>query len=56
MYQSRSRIDGGFGQVVDRSPKPDQFYAVSSFALKADQDQKSMVCTLQIARYFKEGS
>ena len=36
--------------------KPDQFYAVSSFALKADQDQKSMVCTLQIARYFKEGS
>ena len=36
--------------------KPDQFYAVSSFSLKADQDQKSMVCTLQIARYFKEGS
>jgi len=36
--------------------KPDQFYAVSSFTLKADQDQKSMVCTLQIARYFKEGS
>jgi len=38
--------------------KPDQFYAISSFSLKADQDQKSMVCTLQIARYFKnkEGS
>ena len=38
--------------------KPDQFYALSSFSLKADQDQKSMVCTLQIARYFKtkEGS
>jgi hypothetical protein len=36
--------------------KPDQFYAITSFALKADQDQKSMVCTLQIARYFKEGS
>jgi hypothetical protein len=35
--------------------KPDQFYAVPSFSLKADQDQKSMVCTLQIARYFKEG-
>ncbi len=33
--------------------KPDQFYAVSSFSLKADQDQKSMICTLQIARYFK---
>ena len=34
--------------------KPDQFYAISSFSLKADQDQKSMVCTLQIARYFKD--
>lgn len=36
--------------------KPDQFYAVSSFSLLADQDQKSMVCTLRIARYFKGGS
>ena len=36
--------------------QPDQFYAISSFSLKADEDQKSMVCTLQIARYFKEGS
>ncbi len=36
--------------------KPDQFYAISSFSLKADQDQKSMVGTLQIARYFKGGS
>jgi hypothetical protein len=36
--------------------KPDQFYALSFFSLKADEDQKSMVCTLQIARYFKEGS
>jgi hypothetical protein len=34
--------------------KPDAFYAVSLFSLKADQDQKSMVCTLQLARYFKE--
>jgi hypothetical protein len=33
--------------------KPEQFFAISSFSLKADQDQKSMVCTLQIARYFK---
>jgi len=33
--------------------KPDQFYAISLFSLKADQDQKSMVCTLNIARYFK---
>ena len=36
--------------------KPDQFYAISSLSLKADQDQKSMVCTLKIARYFKGGS
>jgi hypothetical protein len=34
--------------------KPEQFYAISSFSLKADQDQKSMVCTLQVARYFKD--
>jgi hypothetical protein len=34
--------------------KPDQFYAITSFSLKADQDQKSMVCSLQIARYFKD--
>lgn len=34
--------------------KPEEFYAVSSFSLKADQDQKSMVCFLKIARYFKE--
>lgn len=38
--------------------KPDQFYAISSFTLNADQDQKSMDCEVQIARYFKskEGS
>jgi hypothetical protein len=34
--------------------KPESFYALSLFSLKADQDQKSMVCTLQIARYFQE--
>jgi phosphoenolpyruvate-protein kinase (PTS system EI component) len=33
--------------------KPEEFYAVSTFSLKADQDQKSMVCSVQIARYFK---
>jgi len=36
--------------------KPESFYAVSQFSLKADQDQKSMICTLQLARYFKGGS
>jgi hypothetical protein len=35
--------------------KPDDFYAVTLFSLKADQDQKSFDCTLQIARYFKGG-
>jgi hypothetical protein len=34
--------------------KPDQFYAITAFSLKADEDQKSMVCSLQIARYFKD--
>ena len=36
--------------------KPNDFYAILSITLKADQDQKSMQCTAQIARYFKEGS
>ena len=36
--------------------KPDDFYAISLFSLKADQDQKSFDCTLQVARYFKGGS
>lgn len=36
--------------------KPESFYAVSQLSLKADQDQKSMVGTLQLARYFKAGS
>jgi hypothetical protein len=34
--------------------KPEQFFAISLFSLQADEDQKSMVCTLQIARYFKD--
>ncbi len=34
--------------------QPVNFYAVDSFSLTADQDQKSMVCTLKLARFFKE--
>jgi hypothetical protein len=34
--------------------KPTSFYAVDSFSLKADNDQKSMVCSLRIARYFRD--
>ena len=44
----------GLAKWLTDLQKPDQFYAISSFSLKADQDQKSMVCTLQIARYFKD--
>ena len=36
--------------------KPDDFYAISRFSLKADPDQKSLDCTLQIARYYKGGT
>lgn len=36
--------------------KPANFYAVSSISLNADQDQKSMVCEVQLARYFKGGA
>jgi hypothetical protein len=35
--------------------KPESFYAATRFSLKADQDQKSMVCSLQLTRYFKGG-
>ena len=33
--------------------KPASFYAVSQISLKADQDEKSMICSVQLARYFK---
>jgi len=36
--------------------KPEQFYAVSTFSLKLDQDQKSFICSLEVVRYFKGGS
>jgi hypothetical protein len=36
--------------------KPENFYAVTRFSLKADQDQKSMICSLELAQYFKGGS
>jgi hypothetical protein len=36
--------------------KPESFYAVSSISLNADQDQKSMICKLQVTRFFKGGS
>ncbi len=36
--------------------KPESFYAVCQFSLKADQDQKSMICKLKLARFFTGGS
>ncbi len=43
----------GLARWLTDLQKPEQFYAVSSFVLRADQDQKSMICTLQVARFFK---
>ena len=34
--------------------QPESFYAVDKFSLKADDDQKSIDCTLQVARFFRE--
>jgi len=33
--------------------KPGSFYAVSITSMQADEDQKSMQCSVQISRYFK---
>jgi hypothetical protein len=53
------KVKGSMHDLVDwLAPlqMPDNFYAVTLFSLKADTDQKSFDCTLQIARYFKGGS
>jgi hypothetical protein len=39
---------------VAQMQQPASFYAVDLFSLKADLDEKSMVGTLRVARYFKE--
>lgn len=52
------KVKGGMHDLVDwlaGLQKPDDFYAVTLFSLKADQDQKSFDCTIQIARFFKLG-
>jgi hypothetical protein len=51
------KVKGSMEALVDwltELEKPQDFYAISLFSLKADQDQKSMVCSLQLARYFKK--
>lgn len=53
------KVKGSMQDLVDwLAPlqKPDDFYAITLFSLKADTDQKSFDCTLQVARYFKGGS
>jgi hypothetical protein len=46
----------GLARWLAELQQPQDFYAVTLFSLKADEDQKSMVCALEIARFFKEGS
>jgi hypothetical protein len=36
--------------------QPENFYAVDFFSLKADPDQKSVVCEVHISRYFRENN
>jgi hypothetical protein len=53
------KVKGSMQSLVDwlaDLQKPVNFYAVTQFSLKADQDAKSFICTLQLARYFKGGS
>ncbi len=53
------KLKGGMQDLctwLSELQKPESFYAISLFSLKADPDQKSMICTLQIARYYKGGS
>jgi hypothetical protein len=53
------KVKGGMQDLVKwLAPlqKPDDFYAITLFSLKADADQKSYDCTLNIARYYKGGS
>ena len=35
--------------------QPSQLYAVDSFSLKADADEKSVICELHLSRYYREG-
>jgi hypothetical protein len=45
----------GLAEWLTEFQKPDQFYAVTSCTLNADPDMKSMICTLQLARFYKGG-
>jgi hypothetical protein len=57
--ESEVRVKGGMEALcrwlAELQQQPENFYAVDLLSLKADQDEKSMVCTLHISRYFREG-
>ena len=56
--QAEVRVKGGMEALcrwLADLQQPGNFYAVDLFSLKADQDEKSMVCTLHLSRYFQEG-
>ena len=56
--QSEVRVKGSMEALcrwLADLEQPEKFYAVDLLSLKADQDQKSMVCTLHVSRYFREG-
>jgi hypothetical protein len=53
------KVNGSMQNLVEwLAPlqRPDSFYAITLFSLKADSDQKSFDCTLQVARFFKGSS
>jgi hypothetical protein len=56
--EAEVKIKGGMEPLcrwLAELQKPESFYAVDFFSLKADPDQKSVVCTLHVVRYFREG-
>lgn len=55
--QSEVKVKGGMEALsrwLAELQQPENFYAVDFLSLKADQDEKSMVCTLHVSRYFRE--
>jgi hypothetical protein len=56
--QSEVRVKGSMEALsrwLAELQQPENFYAIDLLSLKADQDEKSMICTLHISRYFREG-
>ena len=52
------KVKGGMQdlcQWLAEVQSPESFYAVGQLSLRADDDQKSMVCSLKLGRYFRKG-